>query len=312
MVKKANGKWRMCTDYNDLNKACPKDPYSLPNIDRLVDEVPGFSLLSFIDTYSRYNQIKMHPRNEAKITFITDAKTFYYKAMPFGLKNVGATYQCPMDKIFEKIIGTDVEVYMDDMMVKSMMAGEHCNTLKRVFQLKLNPEKCSFRVQAGKFLGFMLTERGIEAYLEKCQVIINMRSPQMVKEVQQLSVETAIPIFNTLKKGERFTWIAESEETFLRLKAMLATPPTLTKLTPRYTSSDTKKRYQRIEKAALALVITSRRLRSYFQGHSIVVRTDLPIKQVLRKSDLLGRMVAWRIQLSEFGISYENRGYIKA
>ncbi|RDX84751.1 hypothetical protein CR513_34151, partial [Mucuna pruriens] len=85
MVKKANRKWRMCTDYTDLNKAYPKDPYPLPNIDR-------FALLSFMDTYSGYNQIKMHPRDEAKTTFITDAETFCYRVMPFGLKKAGATY----------------------------------------------------------------------------------------------------------------------------------------------------------------------------------------------------------------------------
>ncbi|RDX95031.1 Retrovirus-related Pol polyprotein from transposon opus, partial [Mucuna pruriens] len=88
-----------------------------------------------------------------------------------------------MDKIFEKIIGTDVEVYVDDMVVKSIVATDHYRALEKVFQLlrrhqlKLNPEK------SGTFLGFMLTERGIEANLEKCQAIINMRSPQTVKEV---------------------------------------------------------------------------------------------------------------------------------
>ncbi|RDX76950.1 Retrovirus-related Pol polyprotein from transposon 17.6, partial [Mucuna pruriens] len=94
--------------------------------------------------------------------------------MPFGLKNVGATYQRLMDKIFEEIISTDVEVYVDDMVVKSTTVVDHCRALGRVFQvlrkhrLKLNPEKCSFRVRVGKFLEFMLTERGIEANPEKC------------------------------------------------------------------------------------------------------------------------------------------------
>ncbi|RDY06851.1 hypothetical protein CR513_09098, partial [Mucuna pruriens] len=92
MVKKANGKWRMCTNYMDLNKICPKDPYPLPNIDRLVDSVSGFEFLSFMDAYSGYNQIKMHPDDEEKTAFITDGRAFCYKVMPFGLKNAGATY----------------------------------------------------------------------------------------------------------------------------------------------------------------------------------------------------------------------------
>ncbi|RDX87783.1 hypothetical protein CR513_30703, partial [Mucuna pruriens] len=189
MVKKANGRWRMCTDYTDLNKACPKDPYPLPSIDRLVDGVSGHALLSLMDAYSGYNQIRMNPANEEKNAFITEEGAFCYKVMPFGLKNAGATYQCLMDKVFQEIIGVDMEVYVDDMVVKSSKEEAHYHTLERVFtilrknQLRLNPEKCSFGVRAGKFLGFMLTERGIEANPDKCQAIIDMRSPQNVKEV---------------------------------------------------------------------------------------------------------------------------------
>ncbi|RDX64247.1 hypothetical protein CR513_57218, partial [Mucuna pruriens] len=179
----ANGKWRMCTNYTDLNKACPKNPYPLPSIDRLVDGASGSALLSFMDAYSGYNQIKMHPQDEAKTIFITDARAYYYKVMPFELKNARATYQHLMDQIFKGLIGGDVEVYVDDMVVKSTTAAYHYRALRKVFQvlrkhqLKLNPEKCSFGVQAGKFWGFMLTEGGIKANLEKCQAIINMRSP---------------------------------------------------------------------------------------------------------------------------------------
>ncbi|RDY01128.1 Retrovirus-related Pol polyprotein from transposon 17.6, partial [Mucuna pruriens] len=150
------------------------DPYPLPNIDRLVDEALGFALLSLMDAYSRYNQIRMHPQDEARTSFITNSSAFCYKEMSFGLKNVGATYQYLMDKIFKDVINTDVEVYVDDMVMKSTMANEHCNALERVFgilrrhQLKLNSEKCSFDVQAGRFWGFMLTKRGIETTPEKC------------------------------------------------------------------------------------------------------------------------------------------------
>ncbi|RDX87304.1 hypothetical protein CR513_31238, partial [Mucuna pruriens] len=92
MVKKPNGKWRMCTDYTNLNKACPKDLYPLPSMDRLVDNVASFAFLSFMDAYSGYNQIRMHPLDEEKTAFITDERAFCYKVMPFSLKNAGATY----------------------------------------------------------------------------------------------------------------------------------------------------------------------------------------------------------------------------
>ncbi|RDX65830.1 Retrovirus-related Pol polyprotein from transposon 17.6, partial [Mucuna pruriens] len=364
MVKKANDKWRICTDYTDLNKACPKDSYPLPSIDQLVDGVSGFALLSFMDAYSGYNQIWMYEHDKEKTAFITDDGIFCYRVMSFGLKNAGATYQRLMDEIFKEVMGTDVEFYVDDMVVKSKTVDSHYESLGRVFKilrkhrLRLNPLKCSFGVQAGKFLGYMLTERGIEANPEKCEAIIKMRSPQNVREVQQLMgritalsrfisrlAETAVPIFTTLKKGGHFTWTSECEEAFLRFKVMMASPPILTRSspgTPLYlyisVSNDAfsavlvqekdgeqqpiyfiskvlqglEKRYQKIEKAALALVVASRKLRPYFQGHDIVVRTDLPIRQVLQKPDLAGRMVAWSVQLSEFSISFERRGPVLA
>jgi len=92
LVKKANGKWRMCVDFTDLNKACPKDSYPLPSIDALVDSASGCKMLSFLDAFSGYNQIKMHPRDESKTTFMTETCNYCYKVMPFGLKNAGATY----------------------------------------------------------------------------------------------------------------------------------------------------------------------------------------------------------------------------
>jgi len=93
LVKKANGKWQMCVDYTDLNKACPRDAYPLPNIDRLVDGAANNKVLSFLDVYSGYNQISMATTDINKTAFITDDANYFYKVMPFGLKNAGATYQ---------------------------------------------------------------------------------------------------------------------------------------------------------------------------------------------------------------------------
>ena len=89
MVKKANGKWRMCVDFTDLNKACPKDSYPLPRIDQLVDSTVGHRLLSFMDAFSRYNQIRMDKVDQEKTSFVTSQGLFCYKMMPFGLKNAG-------------------------------------------------------------------------------------------------------------------------------------------------------------------------------------------------------------------------------
>ncbi|XP_072084457.1 uncharacterized protein [Arachis hypogaea] len=119
LVRKHNGRWRMCVDYSDLNKACPKDCYPLPNIDALVDAATGYRYLSFMDAYSGYNQIPVHRPNEDKTAFIMPGGTYCYKVMPFGLKNAGATYQRLMNKIFSDLIGKTVEVYVDDILAKT-------------------------------------------------------------------------------------------------------------------------------------------------------------------------------------------------
>ena len=129
MVKKANGKWRMCVDFTDLNKAYPKDSYPLPCIDQLVDSTTGHRLLSFMDAFSGYNQIKMDEADQEKTSFITSQGLFCYKVMPFGLKNTGATYQRLVNHMFHPQIGWNVEVYVDDMLVKSLDKEKHLDDL---------------------------------------------------------------------------------------------------------------------------------------------------------------------------------------
>jgi hypothetical protein len=110
----------MCVDYTDLHRACPKDAYPLPNIDKLVDNSSGYKLLSFMDAYSGYNQILMAEEDKMKTAFMTESGNYYYNVMPFGLRNAGATYQRMMNKVYDKtLLGDILEVYMDDMIVKS-------------------------------------------------------------------------------------------------------------------------------------------------------------------------------------------------
>ena len=123
LVPKPNGKWRTCVDFIDLNKACPKDCFPLPRIDQLVDATAGHEVLSFMDAYSGYNQITMHPPDEEHTSFQTDIGLYCYRVMPFGLKNAGATYQRLVNLMFQKQIGNNMEVYVDDMLVKSKKAG---------------------------------------------------------------------------------------------------------------------------------------------------------------------------------------------
>ena len=108
----------MCVDYQDLNKASPKDDYPLPNIDMIVDNTTSHTLKSFVDGFVGYNQIKMHPDHQEKIAFITPWGTFCYTIMPFSLKNAGATYQRAATTILHDLIHIEVEVYVDDMIIK--------------------------------------------------------------------------------------------------------------------------------------------------------------------------------------------------
>ena len=119
IVKKANGKWRMCVDFMNLNKAYPKDNYPLSQIDILVDSTARHQLLSFMDTFSGYNQIKLEEADLEKTSFVTSQGLFCYKVMSFDLKNAGATYQRLMNKMFAHQIGRNVQVYMDDVLMKS-------------------------------------------------------------------------------------------------------------------------------------------------------------------------------------------------
>ncbi|XP_013617594.1 PREDICTED: RNA-directed DNA polymerase homolog [Brassica oleracea var. oleracea] len=131
--KKKNGKWRGCICFTDPNKACPKDSFPLSHIDRLVEATVGNELLSFMDAFSGYNQIMMNPDDHEKTTFITDRGTYCYKVMPFGLRNAGATYQRLVNQMFSEQLGKTIEVYIDDMLVKSLHAEDHVSHLEECF-----------------------------------------------------------------------------------------------------------------------------------------------------------------------------------
>ena len=119
LVKKANGKWKMCVNFTDLNQACPKDSFPLPRINKLVDSTAMHKLLMFMDAFSEYNQIKMAEEDQEKTAFITSQVLYCNKVMPFGLKNAEATYQRLVNKMFREQMGRNIEVYVDDMLVKS-------------------------------------------------------------------------------------------------------------------------------------------------------------------------------------------------
>ncbi|KAA3460987.1 RNA-directed DNA polymerase (Reverse transcriptase), Ribonuclease H-like protein [Gossypium australe] len=245
-VPKKDGKVRMCVDYRDLNKASPKDNFPLPHIDTLVDNTTGYSLFSFMDGFSGYNQIKMHPEDMEKTTFVTMWGTFCYKVMPFGLKNAGATYQRAMVTLFHDMMHKEIEVYVDDMIAKSRTEKEHVQVLRKLFlrlrkfQLKLNPTKCTFGARSGKLLGFVVSQKGIEVDPDKVKAIRELPPPRTQKEVRgflgrlnyiarfivQLT-EKCDPIFRLLRKHNPGVWNDECQKAFDKVKHYLSKAPVL-------------------------------------------------------------------------------------
>ncbi|XP_065629984.1 uncharacterized protein LOC136067703 [Quercus suber] len=183
VVKKKNGKWWICVDFTDLNKACPKDPFSMPRIDQLMDATMSHLRMSFLDAFQGYHQIPLTLDDQEKITFVTLIGNYHYKIMPFGLKNVGSTYQRMMTRIFEPQLGKKIKIYIDDMVVKSKWESEHVNALRNIFEilrrhkLRLNASKCFFGVEFGKFLGYMVTHYRIEFNPNQIKVNSSVQRP---------------------------------------------------------------------------------------------------------------------------------------
>ncbi|KAI3470777.1 hypothetical protein Pfo_027440 [Paulownia fortunei] len=200
-MRKKNGQIRVCVDFRDLNYACPKDDFSLPITELMIDATTGHEALSFMDRSSRYNQIRMAPKDEELTAFCTPKDIYCYKVMLFGLKNIGATYQRPMHKIFDDMLYKNIECYVDDVVIKKVL-----ERLKR-YQLKMNPLKCTFGV------GLKKIEQA------KIDAILKMPEPQDIHELKSLQEKLAYLrrfILNLagrchsfsrfMKKGISFEW----------------------------------------------------------------------------------------------------------
>ena len=145
--------------------------------------------MSFLDAFQGYHQIPLALDDQEKTDFVTLIGNYHYKVMSFRLKNAGSTYQRMMTRMFESLLGKNIEIYIDDMVVKSKVVSEHLGDLRIIFEilrnykLQLNASKCSFSVGLGKFLGYMVTHRGIEVNPNQIKAINSLRAPRNPKEV---------------------------------------------------------------------------------------------------------------------------------
>ncbi|PWA78384.1 reverse transcriptase domain-containing protein [Artemisia annua] len=321
MVKKSDGGWCMCVDFTDINKACPKDCYPLPEIDWKVESLSGFRLKCFLDAYKGYHQIQMAVENEEKTAFYTGKGVYCYKKMPFGLRNAGATYQRLVDKAFNKQIGRNLEAYVDDMVIKSRTEEELLSDNQETFDqlrainMKLNPKKCSFGVEEGQFLGHLITKQGIKANPSKVKAITDLQAPKTLKEVQSLNgklaalsrflskgADRSLPFFETFKgcmDKKTFQWSEEAEAAFQKLKEFMEILLTLTapikgEMMYMYIATS----YESIS-AVLLAEREKKQIPIYF------------VSRILSKPEKSGRIAKWAIELGEHEIEYKGRNSIK-
>jgi hypothetical protein len=368
--KKNTDEWRMCVDYTDLNKHCPKDPFGLLRIDQIVDSTAGSAILSFLDCYSGYHQITLKEQDQNKTYFITPFGAYCYKTMSFGLKNAGATYQRAIQTCLDDQIGENVEAYVDDVVVKTKNPDALIEDLKQTFEnlkrwrWKLNPNKCVFRVPSRQLLRFLVSHRGIEASAKQIRAITEMGPPRSGKDVQKLTGcmaalnrfisrlgKKGLPFFKLLRKTDKFEWTEEANEAFKKLKAYLTSSPVLIPLKKDedmmlyiattstmvctaivverqeegrvykvqrlvyYISevlSESKIRYAHVQKLLYALLITSRKLRHYFESHKITVVTDFPLGDILHNRDATRHISKWAVELGALNIDFTPQKAIKS
>jgi ribonuclease HI len=251
IVQKKSGKWRMCIDFTSLNKACPKDNFPLPRIDKIVDSAAGCKVMSLLDCFSGYHQIYMKEEDKASTSFITPFGMYCFIRMPEGLKNAGSTFPCLTKTVLESQVGRNIFTYVDDIVVASKSKDDHLADLAEKFanmrdaRLRLNPKKCVFGVRQRKILGYLVSHRGIEANPTKIQAIINMMPPQSARDVQRLtgrlaalnrfiskSAERSLPFLKMLRGAKDFAWGPEQAVAFASLKQHLSELAILTSPNP--------------------------------------------------------------------------------
>jgi hypothetical protein len=224
-VKKKNRKWRMCVDFTDLNKACKKDDFPLERVDKIVDDAANSEMLSLLDMFSGYHQIRVRREDEEKTSFITPFGTFCFVRMPEGLKNAGCTFLRMISIVLHPQLRRNILAYVDDIVVKSIQRKDHIGDLAETFanlraaNLRLNPEKCVFGIHKGKILGCLVSTKGIEENPDKIKALIEIHDPVSVKDVQKLTgrvaalnrfipraAERSLPFFQVLRSSKNFQW----------------------------------------------------------------------------------------------------------
>ncbi|XP_075663198.1 uncharacterized protein LOC142632734 [Castanea sativa] len=300
VVKKKNGKWRVCIDFTDLNKACPKDPFPIPRIDQLVDATVGHPRMSFLDAFQGYHQIPLSLNDQEKTAFRAPNGNYHYR------------------------LGRNMEAYIDDMVIKSKKIEDHLIDLQETFsvlrkyKLRLNASKCSFGVGSGKFLGYMITHKGIEVNPDQIKAVLGLHPPQNPKEVQKLagmiaalnrfisrSADRCHPFYRLLHRWKDFQWSNECNLAFEDLNQYLSRPPILS--TPK--KEEVLYAYLVVTNHSVSLVLIWNddgvQKPIYYISKSlqeVEQRYLLLEKALLAVSDYTGRVAKWGTKLGAYDI----------
>jgi hypothetical protein len=247
-IDKKGGSIRVCVDYRDINKACPKDNFPTPFVDQIVDDCAGSEIFSLMDGFSGYNQINITPEDQHKTTFICPWDTFAYRKLPFGLKNIGAMFQRAMSYAFHDIKHI-VQPYLVDLLAHSLHRVDHPTHLRAIFVrfrfycIRLNPHKFIFCIESSCLLGFIVSRQGIQVDPIKVEAILNLPPPSTLRQLQSLQgkanfLHLFIPNYakitrgftRLLKKDVEFIWDIVANNSFEALnlsltRALLLFPP---------------------------------------------------------------------------------------
>ncbi|KAK4390240.1 Transposon Tf2-12 polyprotein [Sesamum angolense] len=267
-VRKKNGQIRVCVDFRDLNNAYPKDDFPLPIAELMIDATMGHKALSFMDGSSGYNQIRMAPADEELMAFHISKGIYCYKVIPFGLNNVGATYQRAMQKIFDDMLHKNIDCYIDDLVVNSKKCEDHFHDLMKVFECLrscLMKKDVSFQWDEACDKAF----KSLKSYLMKPLVLVApVPGRPLILYVAAQEHYVGIPLAQKNNEGK---------ENCLYYLSRTMTPNEL--------------KYSPIEKLCLALIFSIQKLKHYFQSHSIhLVSKANPLKYVVAKLVLLDRL----------------------